>query len=329
MKIFITFVLVILLTCILQAQEVTEIKPEQFQEVMDEFVNRYNDREYDKMVAGFSPEMLEELPLEKAADLFNDMFNNYGPVLKVEPPVFQEGNQAKYTVRFDKGILNINLVITKENKIFAIQIMSYSPDIPVPERNKTELSLPFKGEWFVLWGGDTKALNKYNSDPAMSFSFDFILIDGSKKTHKDIGEKNEDYYAYGQDVLSPADGTVTDVIDGVRDNMPGTTNHYSKLGNAVFIQHSDYEVSIIAHLKPGSIKVRPGDKVKGGDLIGLCGNSGDSILPHIQYNLQNTSVMQFATGIKCHFKKLMIKKSGDREEKLDYSPTQGDMVSPE
>jgi hypothetical protein len=88
----------------LQAQEVTEIKPEQFQEVMNEFVNRYNDREYDKMVAGFSPEMLEELPLEKTADLFGEMFTNYGEILKVEPPVFKEGNQAIFGVRCDRGI---------------------------------------------------------------------------------------------------------------------------------------------------------------------------------------------------------------------------------
>ncbi|MEQ8222741.1 MAG: peptidoglycan DD-metalloendopeptidase family protein [Candidatus Eremiobacterota bacterium] len=329
MKIFITLFFVMLLAGILQAQEVTEIKPDQFQDVMNEFVNRYNDREYDKMVAGFSPEMLEELPLEKTADLFGEMFTNYGEILKVEPPVFKEGNQAIFGVRCDRGILNINLVITKDNKIFAMQIMPYTPDIPVPERNSVELSLPFKGEWFVLWGGDTKALNRYNSDPTMRFCFDFIVIDGNKKTHKDIGEKNEDYYAYGQEVFSPADGTVTDVIDGVRDNIPGINNPYSKLGNAVYIQHSDYEVSILAHLKPGSIKVRPGDKVKRGDPVGLCGNSGDSILPHIQYNLQNSSVMQYGTGIKCYFKKLMIKKSGDMEEKLDYSPTQGDTVSPE
>jgi hypothetical protein len=124
-----------------------------------------------------------------------------------------------------------------------------------------------------------ESIDRYNSDPTMKFCFDFIVIDGNKKTHKDIGEKNEDYYAYGQEVFSPADGTVTDVIDGVRDNIPGINNPYSKLGNAVYIQHSDYEVSILAHLKPGSIKVRPGDKVKRGDPVGLCGNSGDLFCP--------------------------------------------------
>jgi hypothetical protein len=329
MKIFITLVLFILLTAILPAQEVTEIKPEQFQDVMNEFVNRYNDWEFDKMAVDFSPEMLQELPPEKAKVFFKDMFNTYGPIEKLDPPVLVEANQAIFGVRFEKGLRNIVLVLTKENKIFAMQLMSYSPDIPVPERNKTELSLPFKGEWFVLWGGDTKALNRYNSDPTMKFSFDFVVIDSSKKTHKDIGEKNENYYAYGQEVFSPADGTVTDVIDGVRDNIPGTTNPYSRLGNAVFIQHSDYEVSIISHLKPGSIKVHPGDKVKRGDLLGLCGNSGDSLLPHIQYNLQNSPVMQYATGIKCYFNKLMITRSGEKEERLDYSPTQSDIISEE
>ena len=119
----------------------------------------------------------------------------------------------------------------------------------------------------------------------------------------------------------------TDVIDGVRDNIPGSMNPYSALGNAVFIQHSEYEVSILAHLKMGSIRVKPGDEVKAGQFLGLCGNSGNSSEPHLHYHLQNTFIIQFGTGIKCFFKNVIITEDGESTIKGDYSPIKGDTVS--
>ena len=54
---------------------------------------------------------------------------------------------------------------------------------------------------------------------------------------------------------------------------------YSALGNAIFIQHRKNEISVLAHLKLNSIRVKVGDKVDVGDLLGLCGNSGNSHSP--------------------------------------------------
>jgi murein DD-endopeptidase MepM/ murein hydrolase activator NlpD len=126
--------------------------------------------------------------------------------------------------------------------------------------------------------------------------------------------------------LAPADGNVTDVITGVRDNVPGSMNPYSALGNAVFIQHSEYEVSILAHLKFGSVKVKVGDKIEKGQLIGLCGNSGNSSEPHLHYHLQNTPIIQDGIGIKCYFEKVNIIDSGKKEQKPNYSPIKGEIV---
>ncbi len=45
---------------------------------------------------------------------------------------------------------------------------------------------------------------------------------------------------------------------------------------------------MIPYLKAGSLKVKNGQRVKQGDVIGECGNSGSSFAPHVEYNLQNT-----------------------------------------
>jgi hypothetical protein len=207
--------------------------------------------------------------------------------------------------------------------------LPHTADIPVPEKHETKLSLPFKGKWLVFWGGDTKELNLHHDAPGQRFAFDFLGIDEQGKTRKSEAQVNEDYFAFGREVLAPADGNVTDVINGVRDNVPGSMNPSSALGNAVFIQHRENEVSVLAHLKLDSIKVKVGDKVKKGQIIGLCGNSGNSSEPHLHYHLQNTPVIQDGTGIKCYFEKVMVMDEGSKKEKINYSPTKGDIIAAE
>jgi murein DD-endopeptidase MepM/ murein hydrolase activator NlpD len=118
------------------------------------------------------------------------------------------------------------------------------------------------------------------------------------------------------------------VIDGVRDNVPGSMNPLSALGNAVFIQHSKHEVSVLAHFKQGSINVKAGDTVTKGQVLGLCGNSGNSSEPHIHYHLQNTVVIQDATGIKCFLGEVVVEKEGVKSTRESYSPVKGDIISP-
>jgi len=103
-------------------------------------------------------------------------------------------------------------------------------------------------------------------------------------------------------------------------------NPYSALGNAVFIQHRENEVSVLAHLKLGSIKVKVGDKLKAGQLIGLCGNSGNSSEPHLHYHLQNTPIIQDATGIKCYFQKVILLQNGKSQSRTEYSPIKGEII---
>jgi murein DD-endopeptidase MepM/ murein hydrolase activator NlpD len=118
------------------------------------------------------------------------------------------------------------------------------------------------------------------------------------------------------------------VIDGVRDNAPGSMNPLSALGNAVLIQHGKHEVSVLAHFKQGSIRVKAGDTVKKGQTLGLCGNSGNSSEPHIHYHLQNTAVIQDATGIKCYFDEIERERDGKKAAQRSYSPVKGDIISP-
>jgi len=301
---------------------------DRFQKVIYRIVEAYNAADKFGIQRDFSEEMLNALPLETSTPFFQSLLAQYGKIQKLDSPQLIPPIQAIFPAHFERGFLDIKLVLDNQDKIIGLLFLPYTPTIPVPDKHETELSLPFKGRWLVFWGGDTKEVNQHHDVPNQRFAFDFV-VDEIGKTHKGDGKTNEDYYTFGREVLAPADGIVTDVIEGVRDNVPGYMNPYSALGNAVFIQHREYEVSVLAHLKLGTVRVKVGDKVKRGQIIGLCGNSGNSSEPHLHYHLQNTPIIQDGKGIKCYFQKAIVEKDGRKESKIKYSPIKGEIISQE
>jgi hypothetical protein len=301
---------------------------ETFTQVAGRMVKAINAADYDGVRQDFSPEMRKAFPVAKCADFFRGLSGEFGKITKLEKPQFPSARKAVFLARCERGALDITLVLDDQDKITLMTFQSHS-DLPVPEKNETELALPFRGRWLVFWGGDTRQLNHHHDSRSQRFAFDFLGVGPDGKTRKGNGSHNEDYYCFGRELLAPADGVVTEAIDGVRDNRPGSMNPLSALGNAVFIQHSKYEVSVLAHLKQGSLKVKAGDRVKKGQLLGLCGNSGNSSEPHLHYHLQNTPIIQDATGIKCFFEDVVVEKGDQESTRKRYSPIKGDIISPE
>lgn len=321
-KLFIAFVIVYLATLAFAQQQPTA----RFERVADRMVKAINEADYPGIQADFGKVMLDALPLDKVTQVFQGISSEYGKIQKLGKARYTPPNQAIIPAHCERGILDIKIVLDGQDKIIGLWFLPHTPDIPAPDRNETKLSLPFKGKWLVFWGGDTRELNQHHDTPNQKFAFDFLGADEQGKTRKGQAQVNEDFFAFGREILAPANGEVTEAIDGVRDNVPGSMNPYSALGNAVFIQHSDNEVSVLAHLKLGSVKVKAGDKVGKGQVIGLCGNSGNSSEPHLHYHLQNTPIVQDATGIKCYFEKVAVVDEDSKKVKVNYSPTKGDIV---
>ena len=103
------------------------------------------------------------------------------------------------------------------------------------------------------------------------------------------GAKVEQHYAFGQDVLAVADGTIVSVQDGMRDEtplqamVPKTMSDFG--GNHVMLKIAPNVFALYAHLHPGSIAVKVGDQVKAGARIAAIGNAGPSTGPHLHFGL--------------------------------------------
>jgi len=98
-----------------------------------------------------------------------------------------------------------------------------------------------------------------------------------------LGHKGTDYRAsMGTNVIAVADGKVIDMNNDFEDNQ-FKENSY---GNFVKIDHQNGYITIYAHLKKNSIKVKKGDDVKKGDIIAETDNSGDSTGPHLHFEVR-------------------------------------------
>ena len=216
-------------------------------------------------------------------------------------------------------ILKISL-----NKKAEINGLFFAPWVETPKlvRNESKLILPFEGEWFVFWGGDTKEENYHVESNAQKGAFDFLIKDQEGKSFKNEGKINEDYYAFGKRIISPSEGEVVLVVDGVKDNIPGKLNPIYLPGNSVIIKTENNEFLFFAHFIKDSIVVSEGQAVKQGDLLGLCGNSGNSSEPHLHFHIQNVEDMNEATGAKTYFEKILV----DGKIKRDYSPVRNQKV---
>ena len=105
----------------------------------------------------------------------------------------------------------------------------------------------------------------------------------------------------GSNVYAARGGVVAFVKS---DSNRGCTNESCRdAANYIIIQHDDGSFGQYVHLKLNGSKVKPGQKVKKGDLIGYSGNTGWSSGPHLHFEVfvpQNNFYMtvptRFQTG---------------------------------
>ncbi len=145
-----------------------------------------------------------------------------------------------------------------------------------------EIGLPFSGKWTVWQSFDGEWTHK----GPWRYALDFVITDENGRTYRGSGYYLTDYYAYRKPVLSPVSGEVVEVVDGYPDNPPGQADKENNWGNYVLIYDWRGFYVLLCHFAQNSIKVKKGDRVERGTLLGLCGNSGYSPQPHIHVHVQ-------------------------------------------
>ena len=73
------------------------------------------------------------------------------------------------------------------------------------------------------------------------------------------------------------------------------------LGNHVVLDLGGGVYAALAHLRRGSLRVRPGDRVAPGQQLAECGNSGNSTEPHLHFQLMDHPSVLLAAGLPLRF----------------------------
>ncbi|MEM5776573.1 MAG: M23 family metallopeptidase, partial [Anaerolineaceae bacterium] len=119
-------------------------------------------------------------------------------------------------------------------------------------------------------------------------------------------ERNESWFCYGAEVLAVADGVITMTQDGIIENValekPAIEiTLQSAPGNLIIQEIGDGRFAFYAHLIPGSLTVKEGDRVRAGQVIARLGNSGNSDAPHLHFHIGSRNSPLGAQGLPYHF----------------------------
>jgi len=122
------------------------------------------------------------------------------------------------------------------------------------------------------------------------YAQDWILVDpASGQAALGNATLARNYYGFGKEIHAVADGTVVDAGDGLPDietiySAPPATIA-TAAGNYLIIDIGNKKYTCYAHMVNGSVRVKPGDIVKEDQVLGLMGNSGNSDLPHLHFQV--------------------------------------------
>lgn len=140
---------------------------------------------------------------------------------------------------------------------------------------------------------------------------------------------NHSYYAYDQEVLAIADGSVIAAKDGIPENIPRHEGFRPAVpitletlaGNTITLDLGGGQYAYYMHLQPGSLRVKAGDRVRRGQALARTGNSGDAREPHLHLEVTTSPQLLAGEGVPYLIDKYRIESAdGSRELRTQELP---------
>jgi murein DD-endopeptidase MepM/ murein hydrolase activator NlpD len=180
-----------------------------------------------------------------------------------------------------------------------------TPDVPV-------IGPPLEGNgWVALDSLDTVkgdhrgAISPVNGGLFISqrYAIDWVRLD--ENGHYLHGDPTDVrcYTGYGDPILAVADGVVVETLNNLENATPpkspdpSTITLQNALGNHVILDIGGGYYAFYAHMQKGSVTVKPGDRVRRGQVLGRVGNSGNTASPHLHFHIMNGPTVYGSDGL--------------------------------
>ena len=180
---------------------------------------------------------------------------------------------------------------------FAVTVLATAAVARRPPQDEViDLRFPLRdGVYYVANGGSVGLMNshlltltgeRFRAYRGQSYGVDLLKLDTFGMRASGLLPANPARYAiYGEPVHAPCSGVVVQSEDGAPDMPPPQPDRSRMAGNYVLLDCNGVHV-LLGHLKPGTVRARPGQWIDAAAIVGLVGNSGNSNEPHLHVHAQ-------------------------------------------
>ncbi len=162
---------------------------------------------------------------------------------------------------------------------------------------------------------------------AQRYAVDWEQLDNTNRIYAGPRADVKSYKIYGTDILAVAKATVVSAVDGLPNQTPGKFPVNLPIdeadGNHVILDLGGGNYAMYAHMMPGSVKVHAGDTVTPGQVLGQVGNSGNTIAPHLHFQLMNGPSSLAANGLPYEINAFQITGISPGTEAFDKAEADG------
>ena len=183
------------------------------------------------------------------------------------------------------------------------------------------------------------------------YAYDFLKLQKGKPFKSStlkyclVGIPIKSCYCWREDIHACLDGEVVEVKDDVKEptrlhpfidylkiirrssrisrqlsQQSGNEFDFHSIGGNYIILKHDNCFSLYAHLHPGTISVKLGQRIREGDYLGKVGHTGNSTSPHLHFHLMDSVNALQAKGIPCSFRELEVQESDGWRKKTGDIP---------
>lgn len=223
-------------------------------------------------------------------------------------------------------IIAVTLVIALGRRTARAHVAARPPAV--------EVAAPVTGRWSALNSPASRVPSHRTHAYGQTYAIDIVAEPepGSRPGFAwawPVARRSKAFPAFGRPLLAVADGTVVHASDGRRDHL--SRNSLLALvylmlieaavrdmagaawitGNHLIIDIGDGTYAMYAHVQRGSLAVRAGDRVRAGQVVGRCGNSGNSTEPHVHFQLMDHPDMDVARGLPFRWHGIGVPADGE------------------